>query len=207
MGKGCPKACGESVIRSEAMSSPSADVTELLSAWRRGDQGALEQLIPLVYAELRSLAARYMRREKAGHTLQTTALVHEAYLRLAKDQDRTWENRTHFFAVAAQVMRNLLVDHARASACVKRGGGQPDLVLDVVPDLGQVDPEVLLALDVALQRLQEMDPRAARIVELRYFVGLTVEEVAEVIGASEKTVKRDWAAAKAWLQSELKGSE
>jgi RNA polymerase sigma factor (TIGR02999 family) len=148
-----------------------------------------------------------MRRENPGHTLQTTALVNEAYLRLAKEQDRGFANRTHFFAVAAQVMRNLLVDHARANARAKRGGGQAEVVLDVVPDLGGVDPDLLLALDLALGRLAEVDARAARIVELRYFVGLTTEEVAEVIGASEKTVKRDWAAAKAWLQSELRGRE
>ena len=147
-----------------------------------------------------------MRRENVGHTMQTTALVHEAYLRLAKEHERDWENRTHFFAVAAQIMRNLLVDHARANARDKRGGGRPQVVFDVVPDLQDIDPEMLLALDMALQRLAEMDARASRIVELRYFVGLTNEQVAEVMGVSEKTVKRDWAAAKAWLQSELKGS-
>jgi len=156
---------------------------------------------------LRQLAARYMRRENAGHTLQTTALVHEAYLRLAKESDRNWENRTHFFAVSAQMMRNLLVDHARASARGKRGGAHAEVVLDEVPDVADVDPEMLLTLDKALERLAEVDPRATRIVELRYFVGLTNQEVAEVIGASEKTVKRDWAAAKAWLQGELKHSK
>ncbi len=187
------------------MSSPPQDVTELLSAWRRGDREALEQLIPLVYAELHRLASRYMRRENAGHTLQTTALVHEAYLRLAKEHERNWENRTHFFAVAAQVMRNLLIDYARTNAREKRGGRKPEVVLDEAPDIEDVDPEMLLALDIALERLAEVDLRAARIVELRYFVGLTNEQVAEVTGVSEKTVKRDWAAAKAWLQSELKG--
>jgi RNA polymerase sigma-70 factor (ECF subfamily) len=189
------------------MSSPSPGVTELLSAWQRGDPNALERLVPIVYSELRRLAGRCMRRENPGHTLQTTALVHEAYLRLANEQDRTWENRAHFFAVAAQVMRNLLVDHARANARAKRGGGRPELVLDVVPEVTGFDADLMLALDEALQRLATVDPRAGRIVELRYFVGLTNEEVAAVMDISEKTVKRDWSAAKAWLQGELRGKD
>lgn len=180
------------------------DVTELLESWRAGDAGALEKLIPVVYEDLRRVAARYMRSGGAGHTLQTTALVHEAYLRLIREQERTWQNRTHFFAVAAQIMRNLLVDHARALARVKRGGGTVQVTLEEVPQFTAADPETLITLDDALSKLAEIDPRASRIVELRYFVGLNNEEVAAVTGVSEKTVKRDWAAAKAWLQAELR---
>jgi RNA polymerase sigma factor (TIGR02999 family) len=182
----------------------SDQVTALLSAWRDGDNGALERLIPIVYDELRRVAARYMRGEQAGHTLQATALVHEAYLRLAREQDRTWANRAHFFAVSAQIMRNLLLDHARAASRAKRGGGLADTALDEAPGLIATDPDELLALDEALRRLTEMDPRAARIVELRYFTGLSNAEVAAVLDTSEKTVKRDWSAAKAWLQAELR---
>jgi RNA polymerase sigma factor (TIGR02999 family) len=183
----------------------SGEVTALLASWRRGDQGALDRLIPIVYGDLRRIAARYMRSENEGHTLQATAVVHEAYLRLTRDRDRTWENRAHFFGVAAQIMRNLLVDHARTAARGKRGGGAVEMRLD---DLGaalsSVDPEKLLALDATLRRLAEVDPRASRIVELRYFVGLTNEEVAEVMGISENTVKRDWSTAKAWLRAKLR---
>jgi RNA polymerase sigma factor (TIGR02999 family) len=182
----------------------SGQVTALLSAWRNGDSAALEQLIPLVYGELRRLADRYMRGEPAGHTLQATALVHEAYLRLAREQDRNWENRTHFFAVAAQIMRNLLVDHARTVKRVKRGGGAMEVEWNEASGSISVDPDDLLSLDEALGRLASLDPRAARIVELRYFVGLNNGEIAAVLKTSEKTVLRDWSAAKAWLQGELR---
>lgn len=184
--------------------SAEGQVTALLSAWRAGDGQALQQLIPIVYDELRRIAGRSMRGEQPGHTLQATALVHEAYMRLAKEQDRTWENRAHFFAVAAQVMRNLLVDHARSASRSKRGGGAAEVTLDEASGIVTADPDDLLALDEALSRLGEIDPRAARIVELRYFVGLSNAEIAAVLRASEKTVKRDWSAAKAWLQSELR---
>jgi RNA polymerase sigma factor (TIGR02999 family) len=157
-----------------------------------------------VYGDLRRIAARYMRSEPDGHTLQTTALVHEAYLRLIREQERTWDNRAHFFGVAAQIMRNLLVDHARASARAKRGGGVVEVRLDASAKAGMVDSEDLLALDDALRRLSELDARASKIVELRYFVGLTHEEIAEVIQVSEKTVKREWSTAKAWLRAELR---
>ena len=188
------------------MSQP-GEVTALLGAWRNGDRDALERLIPIVYEDLRRVAARYMRSEGPGHTLQTTALVHEAFIRLTKEQDRTWENRAHFFAVAAQIMRNLLVDHARAATRVKRGGGAAPLSLDEAPALTSAEPEVMLALDEALRRLAEIDPRASRIVELRYFVGLSNEEVAGVMGTSSKTVTRDWQTAKAWLRAELRRRE
>ena len=180
-------------------------VTALLSAWRSGDGNALAQLIPIVYEDLRRIAARYMRSEQEGHTLQTTALVHEAYLRMIREQDRTWENRAHFFAVAAQIMRNLLVDHARTATRAKRGGACPDLSLEEAPGLTSVQPETMLALDDALQRLEKLDPRAGQIVELRYFVGLSNEEIAEITGTSQKTVTRDWNTAKAWLRAELRG--
>ena len=178
-------------------------MTGLLTAWRGGDKDAMERLIPIVYADLRRIAGQYMRSERGGHTLQTTALVHEAYLRLTRQRDRSWENRAHFFGVAAQIMRNLLVDHARASARAKRGGGAVEVQLDVSAELSGADPERLLALDDALRRLAELDPRASRIVELRYFVGLTHEEIAEVMETSERTVKREWSTAKAWLRAEL----
>lgn len=185
----------------------SGQVTALLFAWRAGNQTALEQLIPLVYEELHQLAGRYMRREKGSHTLQATALVNEAYLRLAKEQDRTWENRTHFFAVAAQIMRNLLVDHARAAQRVKRGGGAAQAMLEESSAVISADPDEVLALDEALQTLAKVDPRAARIVELRYFVGLSNSEAADVLQISEKTAKRDWSAAKAWLEAELRSRQ
>ena len=185
------------------MSQP-GEVTVLLEAWRRGDSGALDKLIPIVYEDLRRLAGRYMRSEEPDHTLQATALVHEAYLRLTREQDRTWENRAHFFAVAAQIMRNLLVDHARAATRFKRGGGSAEISLEDAPQLTTAEPEVMLALDEALERLAELDPRASRIVELRYFVGLSNKEAASVLGASEKTVTRDWNTAKAWLRAELR---
>jgi len=193
-------------VRIAPMPAP-GDVTELLSAWRGGDQNALERLIPIVYADLRRIAGRYMRSENDGHTLQATALVHEAFLRLTRERERTWENRAHFFGVSAQIMRNLLVDHARRVSRKKRGGDAVEIQLDVGAELSAVDPEELLALDAALQRLGEVDPRSSRIVELRYFVGLTNEEIAEVIGVSEKTVKREWSTAKAWLRAELRGQK
>ena len=184
--------------------SARGDVTSLLSAWRGGDRAALEKLIPIVYDDLRRVAARCMRSQDPGHTLQTTALVHEAYMRLTREQDRTWENRAQFFGMSAQIMRNLLVDHARAAAAAKRGGRTVTVVMDDAPEFTTVSPEDLLALDDALKRLAEFDPRGARIVELRFFVGLTTDEVAQVMGISEKTVKRDWSAAKSLLRTELR---
>jgi RNA polymerase sigma factor (TIGR02999 family) len=184
--------------------SQPGEITALLAAWSAGDKAALEGLIPFVYEDLRRVAGRYMRSEKPGHTLQTTALVHEAYLRLVREQDRTWENRAHFFAAAAQIMRNLLVDHARSLGRVKRGGAGKQIGLDEAGELMALKPAVLLALDDALKDLAKVDPRSSRIVELRYFVGLSNEEVGQVLGISSKTVMRDWNAAKLWLRAEIR---
>ena len=186
-----------------ANTTSSQSVTLLLGAWRAGDQAALDQLLPLVHAELHSLARRMMSRESPGHTWQTTDLVHEAYLRLAGPQQTEWQDRAHFFAVASQVMRHLLVDHARARQLNKHGAGAQRVALE---DTAVAAPErsaELLALDEALNRLAGFDAQKSRIVELRYFGGLTVEEVAEVLGIAAITVKREWARAKLWLQQEM----
>ena len=185
------------------MSDVSAGVTELLAAWSAGDGSALEKLLPLTERELRQIAHRQMSREQPGHTLQTTALVNEAYLRLV-DQTRTqWRNRAHFFAIAAQIVRRILVNHARDRAAGKRGGGAQKLYLDDVAALSDHRPNELLALDDALNTLARLDPRKSRIVELRYFGGLGVEEVAEVLGLHPDTVTREWARARAFLRREL----
>lgn len=181
----------------------SQDVTQLLVAWRGGNKEALNSLFPLVYDELRRLAKHYMSRERAGHTLQTTALVNEAYLRLVNQSDVEWQNRAHFFGIAAQVMRHLLVDHARAQQYAKRGGGAQRVTLDETAAINSEDQTTLLALDEALSRLGALDERKMRIVELRYFGGLSVEETAEVLGVSAITIKREWLKAKAWLYREL----
>ena len=183
--------------------APPEQVTGLLLAWSNGDQAALEKLIPLVYAELHRLAKRYMRRENAGHTLQTSALVNEAYLRLIEAHGVHWQNRSHFFAVSAQIMRRILVDFARARWNLKRGGGARQVSLDeglvVSPERGAD----LLALDEALEKLAVLNARQSRVVELRYFGGLNEEEVAEVIKVSPRTVRNDWSLARAWLYREL----
>jgi RNA polymerase sigma factor (TIGR02999 family) len=179
------------------------NVTGLLLAWSDGDQAALEKLIPLVYAELHRLAKRYMRRENAGHTLQTSALVNEAYLRLIEAHRVRWQNRSHFFAVSAQLMRRILVDFARARQSLKRGGSACQVSLDeslvVSPERGAD----LLALDEALERLGTLNARQSQVVELRYFGGLNEEEVAEVLKVSSRTVRHDWSLARAWLYREL----
>ena len=183
--------------------SPTHEVTRLLVAWGEGDRAALDRLMPLVYGELRRLARHYMSRERPGHTLQTTALVNEAYLRLVGQEEMRWENRAHFFGIAARLMRQILVDHARGRQAAKRGGGQFRLSLSKV-DRAAPGPDVnLLALDEALGRLEAIDPQKSRVVELRYFGGLGIEETAEVIGVSPATVKRDWSIARAWLRCEL----
>lgn len=179
------------------------EVAETLTGVTRGDVHALDRLLPVVYAEMRRLAASHLRTERAGHTLQPTALAHEAYLRLVTQKDLTWQNRAHFFGVAARAMRSILVDHARRRKAQKRGGGQPALSLD---ESLVARPELPLAfdeLDRALLDLARLSERQARVVELRYFGGLTIEETAEVLGISPVTVKRDWAVARAWLYREL----
>jgi RNA polymerase sigma-70 factor (ECF subfamily) len=186
-----------------ASSSETPKITQLLIEWNNGRNGALQDLLPLVYGELRRLAAQRLRRERPDHTLQPTALVHEAYIRLVDQRRVRWENRAHFYGVAAHVMRRILVDRARARKADKRGGGweRVTLVGDKTPNGGR-DVDVL-SLDDALQRLAALDPQQERIVELRYFGGLTLEETAEVIGISTATVKREWAIARAWLRAEL----
>src|SRR5688572_31261383 len=186
-------------------STPS-DVTQLLVAWGAGDAAAADRLVPAVYAELRRQAARAMRREGCENTLQTTALVHEAYLRLVDQRRVVWRSRAHFFGVAAQLMRRILVDHARGRHAAKRGGGLRQLTLGdadsarEAPDDSGVD---VLVLHEALERLAAIDPYQARIVELRYFGGLTIEDTAEALDASPATIKREWAVARAWLRREL----
>ena len=182
-------------------------VTGLLEAWSHGDKAALDKLTPLVYNELRRLAHHYMSRERAGHTLQTTALLNEAYLQLVDDPKRNWQNRTHFMAAAAQLMRRIVVDHARERASLKRGGGALKVSLDEAALVTEKQSEELLALDEALERLGVQDPRKRQIVELRYFGGLTVEETAEFLKLSHRTVKREWRIAKAWLYRALSGEE
>jgi RNA polymerase sigma factor (TIGR02999 family) len=179
------------------------DVTGLLHRWQEGERAALDELAPLVYAELRRLAARYLRQEDPGHTLQSTALVHEAYLRMVRQENAEWQSRAHFFAVAAQMMRRILVDHARAGLTAKRGAGAVPVQLENAPEPAVTSDEHLLAIDEALSRLSELDAQQARIVELRFFSGLSVEETAAVLSISTSTVKREWATAKAWLYREL----
>ena len=187
---------------------PSSDLTRLLLDWSRGDQTALERLMPLVYDELRALAERSLRHERSGHTLQGTALVHEAYLKLVDQRQVRWQDRAHFFAVSAKLMRRILVDHARRHAAVKRGSGEPRLPLDQVDvPAAATPPADWLALDSALHRLAALDARQAHTVELRFFGGLTIEETAEVLQVSPATVKNDWNLARAWLFRELQTSK
>jgi RNA polymerase sigma factor (TIGR02999 family) len=182
-------------------------VSKLLLNWGQGDQGAREALIPLVYDELRRLARRYLRRERPDHTLQSAALVNEAYLRLIRQDQPQWQNRAHFFGVAAQLMRHILVDHARNRAAAKRGAGAPRLTLDPDVALPQARDVDLVALDDALNQLAALDPRQSRLVELRFFGGLSIEETSVVLGVSPATVKREWATARAWLQREMRNKE
>jgi RNA polymerase sigma-70 factor, ECF subfamily len=179
------------------------EVTQLLGDWSGGDEGALEKLIPLVQPELHRLAHYYMSRERAGHTLQTTALLNEAYLQLTDKTQPPWRNRTHFMAVAAQLMRRIMVDHARARHALKRGAGAIRVTLDEAALVTEERAEELLALDEALEKLAEFDRRRCEIVEMRYFGGLTVQEIADVLKVHPNTVMRDWKAAKAWLYAEL----
>jgi RNA polymerase sigma factor (TIGR02999 family) len=188
------------------MREPSShEVTHLLQAWSDGDEAALDKLMPLVYRELHRLAERYMAGERPGHTLQTTALVNEAYLRLVDVREVSWQNRAHFFAVSAQFMRRILVEFARSRHALKRGAESPPVSLDEAGELSLERAADLVALDDALETLAAMDPRRSRVVELRYFGGLTVEETAEVLKVSAETVMHDWKLAKAWLLRELGG--
>src|SRR5687767_3530248 len=180
------------------------EVTDLLIEWSEGNQEALNELMPLVYDELRRVASRYLRKERAGHTLQTTALVHEAYLKLVDQKNASWQNRVQFFAAAAQVMRHILVDYARSRRAFKRGGDYSRLSLDeAVISSKERDPD-LLTLDEALNSLAAIDTQQSRVVELRVFGGLTVEETAEALGISPRTVKREWSMAKAWLHQQMR---
>ena len=181
----------------------SQGITELLLAWSRGEQAALEKLVPRVHAELRRVAHRYMARERTGHTLQTTALVNEAYLRLINVEQVRWQNRAHFFAVSAQLMRRILVDFARSRNYLKRGGGAQKVTLDEAMVVSQEPGQDLVALDDALKALAVTDARKSRVVELRFFGGLSVEETAEVLKVSPDTVLRDWRLAKVWLAREM----
>ncbi|MDQ3801544.1 MAG: sigma-70 family RNA polymerase sigma factor [Acidobacteriota bacterium] len=182
----------------------SLQITQMLKKWSEGNQEVLDKLMPLVYDELRRQASRYLRRERANHTLQTTALIHEAYLKLIDQNQVEWQNRTHFFAIAAQAMRRILVDYARERNREKRGGAAENLPLEeaafVVSEEKSVD---LVALDEALTRLAEFDERQARVVELRYFSGLSIDETADILGVSNVTVRRDWNMAKAWLHRQI----
>jgi RNA polymerase sigma factor (TIGR02999 family) len=187
-------------------SSPPHEITELLAEWSEGNQAALDQLYPLVYNELRRLAHGYLRRERKGHTLQTTALINEAYLRLVDQKHVHWANRSHFFGISAQIMRRILIDHARRYEYSKRGGGAQRISLDEGAVVAKQRARELLLLDEALKSLATIDPRRSQVVELRYFGGLNNEEIAGVLKISENTVMRDWNMARAWLYQELSGS-
>ena len=181
------------------MAALTEEITQLLMNWSQGDKAALDQLVPLVYPELRRLAKRHMARESPEHTLQTSALINEAYLKLIDQQSVPWQNRSHFFAVAAQVMRHILIDHARRQHYDKRGAGAQHIPLDEAAIVQQGRAAQLVALDEALNALADLDPRRSQIIELRFFGGLSAEEIAEVMKISPATVQREWQAAKAWL--------
>jgi RNA polymerase sigma factor (TIGR02999 family) len=180
-----------------------ADVTQMLLDWSQGDEASLERLMPVVYDELKRLARIQMGRERSDHTLQPTAVVHEAYFRLVDAQRIAWRDRAHFFAVASRLIRRVLVDHARRHRADKRGAGVAHLTIDDVPPVGEVRADEIVALDEALKSLEELDPRQGRVVEMRYFGGLTIEETAAVLKISPATVKREWSVASAWLRREL----
>ena len=190
---------------------PDDEVTQLLARWSQGDEAALSRMLPLVYDELRRMAQRHLQREREGHTLQRTGLVHEAYLRLAQQGPLQWQSRAHFFGWASTLMRHILIDHARSRRAGKRGGGAVVLSLDAMLDStgGAVEPPApedsldLLAMDHALKRLEQLDPQQSRVVELRFFGGLSVVETAEALDISPATVKREWATARAWLLREM----
>lgn len=189
------------------MAQAPQNVTQLLDEGSKGNKEALDQLLPIVYDELRRQAARYLRQELPGHTLQTTALIHEAYIRLIDQRNVQWQNRAQFFGIAAQLMRRILVDHARTKKRVKRGGSNLRVSLNEALAVTKGSEVDLIALDEALDKLAEIDPQQSRVVELRFFSGLSVAETAEVLDISPATVKRDWSVAKAWLYREISGDE
>ena len=184
---------------------PRGEISELLQAWSNGESGAADEIMPLVYGELRRQARRYLRRERANHTLQSTALVHEAYIRLVGQRDVTWQNRAHFFGIAAEMMRRILVNYALRAACEKRGGEAVTIAIDggTLQIADRAADVNLIELDEALDRLAALDARQAKVVELKYFGGLSIEETAEVLGVSNATVKREWNIARTWLRAEL----
>ncbi|MBL8189033.1 MAG: sigma-70 family RNA polymerase sigma factor [Acidobacteria bacterium] len=186
------------------MATTTHEITQLLLAWNAGDETALDQLIPLVYQELHRMAGQYLHKERAGHTLQTTALVNEVYLKLIDAQQVRWQNRAHFLAIAARLMRRILVDYARERNYQKRGGGELPIPLDDAPPVECELNEDLVALDEALHKLAEFDERKSRVVEMRFFGGLTEEEIAETLTVSPETVRRDWRLAKSWLLRSLR---
>ena len=185
----------------------SHQITLLLADWSKGNEFALEQLMPLVYEELRQMARRYMRRQPSGHTFQTTELIHEAYLKIAKQDDQNWQNRAHFFGVAAQAMRHILVDYARSKNSQKRGGLAEKITLADSLAVSANDSSEIVALDDALKQLAILDERKSRVVEMKFFGGLNIEEIAVVMKISPETVKRDWRFARTWLLRELAGAE
>jgi RNA polymerase sigma factor (TIGR02999 family) len=197
--------CGRNLYSHHKVPKEAENITDLLVSYSRGDKESLDKLMPIVYDELRRQAARYLRRELPGHTLQTTALIHEAYVRLVDQRNVQWQNRAHFFGIAAQMMRRILVDHARTKKRAKRGGSHIKVSLDDANIAVRSQDLDVVAVDEALSRLAKIDEQQSRVVELRFFSGLTVEETAEVIHISPATVKRDWSMAKAWLHRELSG--
>lgn len=189
------------------MAEAREDVTEILAQLRDGDQRAADKLLPMVYDEFRALARHYLAQERMNHTLQPTALVHEAYMKLVDQTRVDWQGKSHFFAVAAQAMRRILVDHARSRQRDKRGGGRARVVLDEAVALSPQKDEDVLALDEALEKLAQVDARQAKVVELRFFGGMNVDEVAQALGVSKRTVEGDWTFARAWLSRELRGPD
>ena len=205
VGCNCCGLCVQSVPV-EGMDDPTSETTQLLRAWAQGDRNALERLTPHVYRTLRRIAGHHMQNERPGQTLQATALVHEAYLELIDITNVDWQHRAHFFAVSAQIMRNILLQRARQRLTAKRGGTAERVNLDELPDVGGDRARELIILDDALNALAEIEPRKARVIELRFFGGLSVEEAAEVLAVSPETVMRDWKFARSWLQAEISGS-
>lgn len=193
-------------MKEESDPTSRANVTQLLKDWEKGDRTALDEMLPLVYSELKRLASYYLSQERTGHTLQTTALVHEAYIRLVDQQNVNWKNRAHFLGIAAEMMRRILVNYARDRAAAKRGGGAKRISLSMVGDSEEPDMD-LIALDQALTELAGIDPRKSRIVELKFFGGLTTEETAEVMNISHATVEKDWKMARAWLYRAVSGNK